>query len=233
MTPTDHGAIDLVPYKEAIKRRERIDFVGVEFTITAAKEIVAAIEALRERVAELKPNKRAPVQGYSAGISWSMHLRAYDVYCKKYSSQPALIDLEKKNCRGGFGTEELDEFIPGWREELSETAQLLQRAEAAEARVAELMEVAVVLDVIFKQSSAGLAALARDGLREVKALAESDTLATTPAEALERGRVVESIVEAARALIKEGMTGGNPDMNQIVRQYLGKALAKLDDLAKE
>lgn len=72
----------------------------------------------------LAKEKLAPVQGYSAGIPWAMHLRAYDAYCKRYSAQPALIDLEGRNCRGGFGTKELDMFIPGWREELSEFHQL-------------------------------------------------------------------------------------------------------------
>ncbi len=86
-------------------------------------------------------DKRAPVQGYSAGIPWEMHLRAYDAYCKKYGSQPALIDLEGRNCRGGFGTEELDQFIPDWRDELSETVRLLRRAEAAEAEASVLLTV--------------------------------------------------------------------------------------------
>lgn len=73
--------------------------------------------------------KRAPVQGYSAGIPWSMHLRAYDAYCKMYRPQPALI---KGGCRGGFGTGELDMFIPGWREELSEIARLREKLAAVE-----------------------------------------------------------------------------------------------------
>lgn len=64
-------------------------------------------------------DKTAPVQGYPAGIPWEMHLRAYNVYCGKFGTQPALIDLEGKNCRGGFHTSELDMLIPGWREELA------------------------------------------------------------------------------------------------------------------
>lgn len=68
--------------------------------------------------------KRAPVQGYSAGIPWDMHLRAYDAYRKRYGPQKSLIDLEGRNCRGGFHTDELDEFIPGWREELAVVTQL-------------------------------------------------------------------------------------------------------------
>jgi len=84
--------------------------------------------------------KRAPVQGYAAGIPWSMHLRAYDVYCKRYGAQPALIDLEGRNCRGGFGCSELDMFIPGWREELSELTQLRAALHSAETARDEAQE---------------------------------------------------------------------------------------------
>lgn len=87
-------------------------------------------ERLREEMMKLT-EKRAPVQGYSAGIPWAMHLRAYDAYCKMFSPQPAMIDLQGRNCRGGFHVNELDEFIPGWRDELSEITRL-------KARIAEL-----------------------------------------------------------------------------------------------
>lgn len=76
--------------------------------------------AIRAYMSALPPQRRAPVQGFSAGIPWSMHLRAYDAYVKRHGRQDALIDLEGRNCRGGFGVNELDAFIPGWREELSE-----------------------------------------------------------------------------------------------------------------
>lgn len=69
-------------------------------------------------------NKTAPVQGYAPGIPWPLHLEAYEAYCKKWSPQPALIDLEGRNCRGGFTTGELDEFVPGWRDRASEIARL-------------------------------------------------------------------------------------------------------------
>ena len=68
--------------------------------------------------------KIAPVQGYAQGIPWSLHLKAYNAYCKKYGPQEALVNLEGRNCRGGFSTSELDVFIPGWREELSELHRL-------------------------------------------------------------------------------------------------------------
>lgn len=64
--------------------------------------------------------RRAPVQGYSAGIPWWLHLRAYDAYCKRWGRQDALIDLEGRSCRGGFSTGELDQFVPGWRQLVAE-----------------------------------------------------------------------------------------------------------------
>lgn len=68
--------------------------------------------------------KIAPVQGYAQGIPWSLHLKAYNAYCKKYRPQEALIDLAGRECRGGFGVGELDEFVPRWRDEVEELALL-------------------------------------------------------------------------------------------------------------
>lgn len=87
--------------------------------------------------AEPVKEKRAPVQGYAGGIPWDMHLRAYDVYCKRWSPQKALIE---GGCRGGFSTGELDMFIPGWRDELSERTDLLARIAELEAENQNLKE---------------------------------------------------------------------------------------------
>lgn len=76
--------------------------------------------------------KRAPVQGYPGGIPWAIHLEAYEVYCKRWGAQPALIDLEGRNCRGGFSTGELDDFIPGWRDRVAEFGLL--KAEVSKLR---------------------------------------------------------------------------------------------------
>lgn len=56
--------------------------------------------------------KRAPVQGFPGGIPWELHLEAYAEYSRRWAPQPALIE---GGCRGGFHTDELDVFIPGWR----------------------------------------------------------------------------------------------------------------------
>lgn len=66
-----------------------------------------------------------------------MHLRAYAVYCKRYGPQQALIEGW---CRGGFGTTELDMFIPGWRDEVSVMKQLQSEVEQLRAESARLRE---------------------------------------------------------------------------------------------
>lgn len=81
----------------------------------------AELAQARKEIERLTLLKMAPVQGYARGIPWEMHMRAYDAYCKKWSPQPALIEGW---CRGGFGVSELDQFIPGWREELKEITRL-------------------------------------------------------------------------------------------------------------
>lgn len=80
-----------------------------------------------------QPEKIAPVQGYVQGIPWSLHLEAYNAYSKRWSPQQALIE---GGCRGGFHVSELDEFIPGWRDRVSEIGKLKDRVAELEALVA-------------------------------------------------------------------------------------------------
>ncbi len=105
--------------------------------------------------------KIAPVQGYTPGIPWSLHLEAYDAYSKRWSPQPAMIDLEGRNCRGGFSTGELDDFIPGWRDRVSEIGKLKARVADLEAQVAarppfeeqaEAVRVAERIEAIMEQA---------------------------------------------------------------------------------
>lgn len=100
--------------------------------------------------------KIAPVQGYVAGIPWSMHLRAYDAYCKKYGPQEAMIDLEGRGCRGGFGVGELDMFIPGWRDELSEINRL-------KSEIERLREALAPFAAFAEKAEAFVEARAKDG----------------------------------------------------------------------
>src|SRR5690606_9962744 len=54
-------------------------------------------------------------------IPWSVAERAYSVYAARYGKGQS---LERMAERGGFGPGEMDMFLPGWREECSEIAQL-------------------------------------------------------------------------------------------------------------
>ena len=46
-----------------------------------------------------------------ATIPESVYMAAYEVYCHHFSPQPAMIDLDGRGCRGGFGMEELTAFL--------------------------------------------------------------------------------------------------------------------------
>ena len=47
----------------------------------------------------------------SSTVSEEVYMAAYEVYCEIWTPQPALIDLEGKNCRGGFCVNELVCFL--------------------------------------------------------------------------------------------------------------------------
>lgn len=118
-------------------RNGTVLFVHFEDALKIAREADAALAAKDAEIVRLQPRKIAPVQGYYPGIPWDMHLRAYAAYCKKWSPQKALIE---GNCRGGFGTDELDEFIPGWLDELSERTRLTAINTAKGELIAKLTE---------------------------------------------------------------------------------------------
>lgn len=81
-------------------------------------------EVIAEAYSEAARSWTAPVQGFPGGIPWPMHLEAYAAYCRQWGKQTALIDLPGRGCRGGFGTGELDGFLPGWRDRIAEMAKL-------------------------------------------------------------------------------------------------------------
>lgn len=119
--PAHASAIDLAIHA----LQWHVDNSNNSFTDEPRKRDCRAIRALRAVASApsvaLEPPKEkiAPVQGWPQGIPWSLHLEAYAAYSKMYGPQPALIDLEGRNCRGGFGLGELDLFIPGWRDKVA------------------------------------------------------------------------------------------------------------------
>lgn len=93
-------------------------------------------------------SKRAPVQGYAAGIPWDLHLEAYSAYCKRYGRQQALIE---GGCRGGFHAEELDVFLPGWREKVSALGIAEERIATLERNAQVMMHVELELRHCIRQ----------------------------------------------------------------------------------
>lgn len=61
--------------------------------------------------------KLYPIQVYRArngkrgSANESVYLHAYEVYSAVFGPQPAMIDIEGRDCRGGFGVSELVAFL--------------------------------------------------------------------------------------------------------------------------
>lgn len=92
------------------------------FGADLAEELERKLDEARANVERLQDKqKMAPVQGYSAGIPWSLHRRAWDAYAARCGRDQSPERIAE---RGGFGTGELDMFVPGWRDEVSEIKRL-------------------------------------------------------------------------------------------------------------
>jgi hypothetical protein len=76
--------------------------------------------------------RRAPVQGFSAGIPWSVHCKAYDAYVTRYGNTQSAETLA---ARGGFGVGELDKFCPEWRAEVDELNKLRADRDSLRAKL--------------------------------------------------------------------------------------------------
>lgn len=71
-----------------------------------------------ERRCPILAPQRRPVCSDPTSIPWSLAERAYEGYARRYPASAASQSLERIVERGGFGLGELDEYIPGWREEI-------------------------------------------------------------------------------------------------------------------
>lgn len=88
-----------------------------------------------------------PIQPYSRGVvredknknkgphpmrvPWSVADQAYSVYAARYGESQTLEHLAE---RGGFGAEEMDAFLPDWREKSDALAQARARVKVLEGR---------------------------------------------------------------------------------------------------
>ena len=78
------------------------------------------------------------VKPHPLNIPWWLADLAYSVYSARYGRSQSLEHLAE---RGGFGANEMDMFVPDWREQCNENARLTQQLAAKDRRIAALEEV--------------------------------------------------------------------------------------------
>ncbi len=89
-------------------------------------KLTGELERLRTKLAEgERSNKEFPILGDNGNnigkIPWWVAEQAYMVYANKYGDQQSLERLAE---RGGFGINELNDFLPDWKSKCSLIAQL-------------------------------------------------------------------------------------------------------------
>lgn len=76
----------------------------------------------------IQSSYRKNVKPHPTSIPWFIADLAYSVYSASYGREQSLERLAE---RGGFGPEEMDEFVPNWRELCSENVRLSKALEIA------------------------------------------------------------------------------------------------------
>lgn len=107
-----------------------IDGDGNEVELDSAAEVMERRKAAATRIAELESRAGAPVQGFGF-IPWEMHYRAWERYAKNHGTRQSAKRIAE---RGGFGVEEMNEYVPAWRTEL----HAIDQHEATKRRVKRL-----------------------------------------------------------------------------------------------
>jgi len=94
-----------------LRRQDFADYISTRLAADFACALAQHLAAHRAGAKE--PERRAPVQGYHGKtIPWRVHGLAWEAYARKYPGQ----DAEKIASRGGFAVQEMDAFLPGWRD---------------------------------------------------------------------------------------------------------------------
>ncbi|PZS70577.1 hypothetical protein A7X76_10210 [Stenotrophomonas maltophilia] len=127
------------------------------YTADQMRAYAQAALAARQPVGEAE--RRAPVQGYHGEtIPWHVHGLAWEAYAKKYGNRQSAERLAE---RGGFGVEEMDMFLPGWRD----------MVEVSPAQVVDLQKYRSAIEIGMHHCAGFLGDKAtRDKLRELLAL---------------------------------------------------------------
>lgn len=118
-----------------MNRSEMTLQAALDHACASEKAFAEENERLRARVAQLEAPRLFPVCQAGFSIPWSLAERAYEQYSKPHGASQSLETLAR---RGGFYAEELDQFVPGWREETREINLLRRRLARAEVESTRL-----------------------------------------------------------------------------------------------
>lgn len=144
---------------------------------------------------------------YPRRIPWAVAERAFSVYANRYGRDQSLERLAE---RGGFGPGEMDEFLPGWKDELSVFTRLTRERDAARSTGQALLDVLAERSAEVTELRAILAPLLNKPLdqraidRRCRFCAER-----TPGEwAYQENHTPDCPVLRRDALLGRGATGG-------------------------
>ena len=96
-----------------------------------------------ERTFPIQRGERG-VKPHPTRIPWHVADLAYSVYSARFGTSQSLERLAE---RGGFGPEEMDMFLPDWRERCDENARLKARVAELEAEVKILTDKVELLEM--------------------------------------------------------------------------------------
>jgi hypothetical protein len=124
--------------KITISEYDELIDIGREQERGACAAEIAQLKQAVESATSLAENKTAPVQDFPPQrIPWSLHLKAYEAYAKRYGTRQSAERLAE---RGGFDTSEMDMFAPGWRDEVDEIIRLRKERDDAASLAAKATE---------------------------------------------------------------------------------------------
>lgn len=100
------------------------------------RDLQAKLEAAeRERMFPILTQRGAAA--HPLKIPWSVAELAYSVYAGKFGKFQSLERLAE---RGGFGPDEMDEFVPDWRERCSELSALQAKLDEAKLKLGDRVD---------------------------------------------------------------------------------------------
>src|SRR3990170_7433443 len=120
----------MVPVVARREARPREAWAAARARRATGSEAGAAADG---RLTAMRDTRTFPIQTergaapHPLRIPWALAERAYSVYAGRYGRNQSLARLGE---RGGFAPSEMDEFLPGWREEADECAALRARIAA-------------------------------------------------------------------------------------------------------